>query len=707
MGPCDAPYSARAYVRPVTSPTAKPGPDRAALSRDLADFLVELSIALHKHAMYPEGHPSLAPAVAAVARRAALLLADRGTVSLGVARDQLVIEGVATDPKHPVLHDLAGRLHRHHLGALTFRRGVEPGEVADLLRTLAVDAERGGQPLGLGPAERLRAWDHVRLHPVSFERLELVEPSGEEGGGARDGDAQVRAAQLWVGLARAALSAQASPDAPPPSTEPAVVAHAIDQQPRDTGYDQAVVGYLLQIAQELRTAGGAEAAALRRRMSRLIGALRPETLRRLVEMGGDATQRWQFALDVTYGMTGDAVVEVLRAAAEASDQTISHSLVRLLSKLAAHAEQGPVERRAHADAQLREQVRELISGWTLRDPNPEDYGGALERIARAAPLPARPGGAPQTAEPERLVAMAIELGAVRTRVWRAVDRLVGEARVAALLKVLDEAPPGSAVVELLWERVTVPDVVRRLLASEPPDFGTLDRLLSRLDAAALEPLLDSLAASESRATRRGLLHRLMGVGERVAEAIVRRLDDERWYVQRNMLVLLDGLERLPGGAVPARYMAHPDARVRREALKLRLKLPVERPEAITAGVGDPDTQVARLALTAAQQGCPPGAVPVIARQLADRALLPELRVLAIKALGRATTGDALQLLLAYTDGGRTLLGRPKLPPKSPEFVAALLALGVGWARDAGARAVLLRAARSGDPEIRSAAGSPP
>ena len=71
----------------------------SALSSDLADVLIELSIALHKHAMYPEGHPSLSPACERVAQRLDPLLAERGTLSLGVARDQLVIEGVATDPK--------------------------------------------------------------------------------------------------------------------------------------------------------------------------------------------------------------------------------------------------------------------------------------------------------------------------------------------------------------------------------------------------------------------------------------------------------------------------------------------------------------------------------------------------------------------------------------------------------------------------------
>src|SRR5690349_22576365 len=96
-----------------------PSSERATLSRALADFLVELSIALHKHAMYPQGHPSLQPAAAALTRRAELLLEDRATLSLGVARHQLVNNGVATDPKHPLLGELAARLHRHHLGAVT------------------------------------------------------------------------------------------------------------------------------------------------------------------------------------------------------------------------------------------------------------------------------------------------------------------------------------------------------------------------------------------------------------------------------------------------------------------------------------------------------------------------------------------------------------------------------------------------------------
>src|SRR5437879_13623156 len=140
--------------------------EKAALSRELADFLIELSIALHKHTMYPEGHPSLAPAAGGVVRRAEHLFEGRTTVALGVARQQLVIEGVATDTKNPPLAAPAGRLPRHHLGAVTFHRGLRVSEVAEVLTSLSVEAERSGEPVGLGPPAHLRAWEHIRLHPI-------------------------------------------------------------------------------------------------------------------------------------------------------------------------------------------------------------------------------------------------------------------------------------------------------------------------------------------------------------------------------------------------------------------------------------------------------------------------------------------------------------------------------------------------------------
>jgi len=685
------------------SPPGSGASERTTLSRDLADFLIELSIALHKHAMYPEGHPSLAPAASGVTRRAGLLLEDRATVSLGVARNQLVIEGVATDPKHPVLRELAGRLHRHHLGAITFRRGVEQGEVADALRTLAIEAERTGQPLGLGDRDRLAAWPHVQLHPLTYERLELTDQDGPP---PREGDA--RAAQLWVGLARAAL-ATAPEDTRPTPTEPGVIAQAIDEHSKAqaTGYDQVIVGYLLQIASELKTAGSAEAAALRRRTSRLIRTLKPETLQRLVGMGGDFVQRRQFVSDAADGMAVDAVLDILKAAAESSHETISHSLVRLLSKLAAHAESGAAPVRPQADAALREQVQRLLAGWTLADPNPGAYGEALQRMARAAPA-AAPRTDHHATEPDRLVAMALEVGTLGPRLHAAVDRVVAEGRLARLLDALEGGVADSAAAATVRAQIATAAAVQQIVAREPIDFKLLERLVPLVGTAAASPLLDALAAAESRGARRGLLAQLAKMGAEIGPVVVARLDDSRWYVTRNLLALLEELGAPPAGFSAAPYMRHADARVRWQAVKLQLKLPAERDDALIAGLRDQDPRTLRLALSlaVALQAFPDAAVPLLVNRATDRMLAGDLRALAVRSLGCTRAPAALATLLQITAGGRTLFGREKLAVKSPELLVALSALATGWSHDLRARARLAIAAASADSEIRHAAKPP-
>jgi hypothetical protein len=189
----------------------------------------------------------------------------------------------------------------------------------------------------------------------------------------------------------------------------------------------------------------------------------------------------------------------------------------------------------------------------------------------------------------------------------------------------------------------------------------------------------------------------------LATAVAARLEGELpWYVVRNLLVVLDTLPALPAGFTAARFGTHADARVRREALKLALKLPAERERALVGSLRDPDARTARLALNAVLDNCPPGAVPLVVAVARDASASSELRVLAIKALGRARHPAALAALLELADGGTTWRGRPKLPARSLELVAAVMALAAAWSGDARARAVLALAAASKDPDVRNA-----
>src|SRR3954468_24285812 len=190
---------------PPSTPTASSapkGPTVATLSRELADFLVELSITLNKHAIYPQSHPLLDVAVDGVANRlATLFVGERESLSIGVARRQLIIEGVATDPLNPVLKELAQRLHDHHVGAVKFIRGITRDELGAALAALAGDPVRAAKPIGLDTERLADLWEHVRFFPLTYDRLQLIEDDPNEAPSADQMKAG-RATQLWIGLAR-------------------------------------------------------------------------------------------------------------------------------------------------------------------------------------------------------------------------------------------------------------------------------------------------------------------------------------------------------------------------------------------------------------------------------------------------------------------------------------------------------------------------
>jgi hypothetical protein len=686
------------------------------LSRELADFLVELSIAMHKHAIYPPGHPLLEGAVDAVARKLWGLLVDRPALSIGVARRQLVIEGVATDPNHPLLQELANKLHRHHLGAVKCTRGVERTEIAEMLATLAMDAGRVERPLGLMTDELVGKWDHVRLYALTYDRLELLDDES-----AKKNENQMgagRAAQLWVGLARAALAADTTSDDSTP-LEPSVVARAIEEHQREQAYDQVIVGYMLQIASELKAGGGAdgstaESAALQNRISRMLGALRPETLSRLLEMGGDTFQRRRFVLDATQGMTAEAVVDLVKAAATAEKQTVSHSMIRVLTKMAKHAEGGSDAQRAVADRSLREAVSRLVGQWSLDDPNPDGYRAVLEHASRAAaPNGAQaPNGsmdAPGACEPERIVQMSLELGVVGNALWRSVDRMSQEGQVGRILELIDGASERETVDAVL-KRLSDDGALRRVLSAERIDFPVVDRFVRLLGVATAPALLESAERATDAKARERLYDLVAQAGPQAVSATARRLAEAsqgggRATAQRELLTLLGKLMTpempLPLEVDLKRFLRSDDAHVRREAVRLLLR-GTKRDEAMLAGLNDDDGRIVYLALTAALERCSREGLSVIRGRVERGELDAPLRALGIRVVATLRTPDTLRWLIDRVSALSALFRRRRLLPVSPEMIAALTAIVGSWRSDPEAAEVIALASRSKVPEIRNA-----
>ncbi len=659
--------------------------------------------------MYPPGHPSLEPAALHVTNRVTYLLKEKGTVSLGAARDQLVIEGVATNVNNPLLRELAGRLRRHHLGAISFHQGVSKDEVLQFLMLIAEEPDQTGQPLGLGPRERLEQQPNIRIHPIAYDSLRLLDDDGavEEDDEARS--ARTRYAQLWVGLAKAAVVRAGRDEQSPDeevhgdpedvSRDPGEVARAISEHSESDAYDQMIVGYLLQIVEELRFASGPEAAQLNQRMGDLVSAMEPSALSRLLRMGGYSGQRHHFLLNASRGLKGESVLRLIEAASESEEKKVSQPMLRMLGKLAQHADGAPGAQKLHALESIQDQVTDLVTGWAADDPNPEAYSAALSGMSAAEPELFMSSVQLAQAEPGRIVDMAFEMDVVGESVANAARQLMETEHASWFLERITDNRSSALTQSLIGSSEGFGKLLQHLLDNEAVDRSTFDMLLELVGESAVEPMMRALVDTESLQFRRLLMDRLVTLQPDAGALATRHLDDPRWYVTRNMLRLLSGVEMAPGDFVPDAYLRHEDHRVRYEALRLCTRLGLGREKAIISGLTDTQKKTVRFALNAALVDCPRAALPYVASLAFSGPT--DLRLLAVQVLETVVGQTARSALLKITRSKRGLFRR-KHPPKDQVYLAALRALHP-YSDDRHVRSVLKLARRRPDPEIAAAA----
>ncbi len=337
----------------------------------------------------------------------------------------------------------------------------------------------------------------------------------------------------------------------------------------------------------------------------------------------------------------------------------------------------------------------MIRGWALKSSSPTQYQEALERMASADRIFSVAPEQMYRPEPRRMLEMALEVDVMGDQVLRAVHKLTDDKHLKWLLHTLDTADAPD-VVKAVWAYLETPEVIGNIARREPIDREVLDQLVARAGTAAAEPLFEALAQSESVPSRRILIDRLARLGSAVGPLAIERLDDERWYVQRNILIILAELPELPPEFDAGDYVQHADGRVRQEAIRLLFRDPAQRDRAICVALADGDERNILLGLNSALEGCPKAAVPLLVSR-ATSGTTEEIRTLSIRALGVSGHPAALNTLLEFVAPRRKFF-RWKPPPKSAEYLAAITAV-CQFADDARARRALSVAARSRDPEI--------
>jgi HEAT repeat protein len=98
-------------------------------------------------------------------------------------------------------------------------------------------------------------------------------------------------------------------------------------------------------------------------------------------------------------------------------------------------------------------------------------------------------------------------------------------------------------------------------------FDAIRLLIKHIGPPCVEPLMERLAAEQAITLRRAYLNALLDLGEIAREAAIARLADGRWYVVRNIIVILRKLNDRNLMIHFRRLRNHPHPRVRFEIMK--------------------------------------------------------------------------------------------------------------------------------------------
>lgn len=99
---------------------------------------------------------------------------------------------------------------------------------------------------------------------------------------------------------------------------------------------------------------------------------------------------------------------------------------------------------------------------------------------------------------------------------------------------------------------------------EPQEY---EAFIEYLDANAIQPLMHYLGEVKTVRARKHLIDALIALGKRDIHAVARGLDDQRWYVVRNVIYVLRKIGDRRATEYLLRTVRHADIRVRKEGIK--------------------------------------------------------------------------------------------------------------------------------------------
>lgn len=526
----------------------------------LSDAVIELNISRRSVGLYPAEHPITRQSIRNAHELLKKLFEIRHSITLGVAKDVIMVDEYTLDKRNPVYTEFALALHSKGIASVTFYAGLVENEL-QLLHELISDADLppGRALLDIEKYKKLR---HVQLVPVDVSKFKFVEEGGKEKTVSRQA--------VWedyvYGLLEGSL-ADKDTDGVFLSIPPDDLAAIISSYPSDTdeGYDRVITKYLSRKGRKGLTRESLDKFMVL--VENLSPRVKKQFLSRAMKHPLMNQSENEEILNELTPEDIERVMSILQR--EVSLPESLRNLVDKLSEVRGKAgENGPfgITHPRIDDIELSNEVVELFQGDQFGDFVDEQYQKDLEKILESKSmagyqlsLEVREAFG-QTILDREFSSLILELinfedkkqedhMKLLTQLRELTDMFLETGRLQEIDNIYSlftrKMLAGKFKEEntqLMEEYFHSEEFVSKLLDA----FALWGRehreaaiaLTKNLKAYLMKPLFETLNHEERPAQRKFYISVLSCLGKDALKEAVQRMDNQKWYVVRNMIYII-------------------------------------------------------------------------------------------------------------------------------------------------------------------------
>ena len=622
--------------------------------RLLSEAVIELNISRKNVGIYPPGHVQITKSI----ERAYLILQQlfeiRSEMTLGVAKDTLLVGQDYLDRKNPVYRDFALSMNQQEIATVTFLSGLEKDELVRFHRILTTKPEEIRASGGIIKIMAEAGITHIRIQSVDYNSLHVTEEQEIFKAHPHAGGRDESGSELWQDfVTHLSAGTLAGPGQgvllkDMEQIDPAELARLLNERKLDVksaveSYDQIISTYVRGTAEKKQLTQ--EQSTTLAKMNALVNDLHPELRKQFLSVAfkNIATQKGSpvAAEAVIGGFTDDMVIEML-GQASAEGREISPTLAGLVGKLAKAQNDASTGQRHDKSEQPEEgsaplafqpeHMQKLFDREKYEEYVSDDYQTMLKKISEGSPSSAEQFALEEHLESVEEVHLDFQIG-------------------RALLAFLEENIEEEDYKEFAQQIVTIMpqfletgnfellsdifETFRRHSTDKPaksireiaeksrkyffdPIFiakalNAFDRWMREKGQAAsrfiqalgpdtIPGLMDIFSQDESVGGRRILFDLLCRFGDPAVLEAQKRLGAPQAYTVRNLLILLGRAGSAASIPHVQPLLQHQNQTVKLEALSTLLKL--KDPEAVDPlrkAIHDKDPDVAFKAVALAGQ----------------------------------------------------------------------------------------------------------